>query len=93
MFFSCPRSGMGGLINANHFMDEPFDAALIALAPLWQKANPNEVEHFMSKWEQSLRREHGTAVDVQTYIAELKDLISRLLPPVEMCISKDELIG
>ena len=34
--FSCERAGMGGYIDADHFESEPFDAALIALAPLWK---------------------------------------------------------
>ncbi len=34
---SCNRAGMGGYIDADHFESSPFDAALIALAPLWKK--------------------------------------------------------
>lgn len=36
--FLCNRGEMGGYIDADHFESQPFDAALIALAPLWQKA-------------------------------------------------------
>jgi len=32
----CDRAGMGGYIDADHFEPSPFDAALIALAPLWK---------------------------------------------------------
>lgn len=32
--FACDRAGMGGYIDADHFESAPFDAALIALAPL-----------------------------------------------------------
>lgn len=35
--FNCDRGSMGGFIDADHFESEPFDAALIAISPLWQK--------------------------------------------------------
>ena len=35
--FACQRGEMGGYIDADHFESQPFDAALIALAPLWQR--------------------------------------------------------
>lgn len=35
--FSCQRGEMGGYIDADRFESEPFDAALIALSPLWKK--------------------------------------------------------
>ena len=44
--FACDRAGMGGYIDADHFESAPFDAALIALAPLWQKADVHEIEEF-----------------------------------------------
>ena len=31
----CDRAGMGGYIDADHFETNPFDAALIAIAPIW----------------------------------------------------------
>ena len=40
--FNCERGGMGGLIDADHFEREPFDAAIIAIAPLWE--NPLTAE-------------------------------------------------
>ena len=53
--FSCDRAGMGGYIDADHFESAPFDAALIALAPLWQKGDLHEIEDFLFKWEHILR--------------------------------------
>lgn len=32
--YDCDRAGMGGYIDADNFSSNPFDAALIALAPL-----------------------------------------------------------
>ena len=41
---TCDRAGMGGYIDADHFESEPFDAALIALAPLWKKTKPMKLK-------------------------------------------------
>lgn len=77
--FSCNRGEMGGYIDADHFESQPFDAALIALAPLWQKADFHEMEDFLFKWEQELRNEDNRNVDVKAYIEELDNLIAILM--------------
>lgn len=77
--FSCDRAGMGGYIDADHFESAPFDAALIALAPLWQKADFHEIEDFLFKWEQILRNEEQTNVNVKSYIQELDALVNLLM--------------
>ena len=76
--FACDRTGMGGYIDADHFESAPFDAALIALAPLWQKATFQEIEDFLSKWEQPLRNTDNKGVDVQSYVKELDSLVELL---------------
>ena len=63
----------------DHFESAPFDAALIALAPLWQKADFHEIEDFLFKWEHMLRNEDDTSADVQSYIQELDDLVTLLM--------------
>ena len=70
--FSCDRAGMGGYIDADHFESAPFDAALIALAPLWQKADFHEIEDFLFKDE-------DMSADIQSYIRELDDLTNLLM--------------
>lgn len=77
--FGCDRGGMGGYIDADHFESAPFDAALIALAPLWQKADFHEVEDFLYKWEKPLRMEGNKDVNIRLYMHELNDLISTLM--------------
>lgn len=77
--FSCDRAGMGGYIDADHFESEPFDAALIALAPLWQRADSHELDEFLFRWEHALRKDEDTEVDVNAYIDELSNFISRLM--------------
>ena len=77
--FSCDRAGMGGYIDADHFESAPFDAALIALAPLWQKADFHEIEDFLFKWEHILRSEDKASADVPSYIRELDDLVTLLM--------------
>mgnify|MGYP006981375913 CR=1 FL=1 len=42
----CDRAGMGGYIDADHYESDPFDAALIAIAPLWKRGYAREVEEF-----------------------------------------------
>lgn len=77
--FSCDRASMGGFIDADHFESEPFDASLIALAPLWQKADFHEIEDFLIKWEYSLRKEEDSSVNIHSYIQELSDLVNTLM--------------
>lgn len=76
--FSCGRGGMGGYIEADHFESAPFDAALIALAPLWQKAEPHEIEDFLSKWEWALRKESDESIKAD-YVKELDNLVATLM--------------
>ena len=76
--FSCDRAGMGGYIDADHFESAPFDAALIALAPLWQKGDLHEIEDFLFKWEHILRNDEDENADIRSYIRELDDLVNLL---------------
>ena len=64
--FNCERGGMGGFVDADHFEREPFDAAIIAIAPLWQRSNPKEIEEFLFKWESVLRDENIKDADIHT---------------------------
>ena len=77
--FSCERGDMGGYIDADHFESEPFDAALIALAPLWKKAGFHEMEDFLFKWEHILRKEENENIDISSYIKELDDFVTNLM--------------
>lgn len=77
--FECQRGDMGGYIDADHFESQPFDAALIALAPLWKKADFHEMEDFLFKWEYALRKENEDGLSVEAYIEELDNLVSNLL--------------
>ena len=77
--FACQRGEMGGYIDADHFESQPFDAALIALAPLWQKADFHEIEDFLLKWEYALRKENEDDLSAESYIEELDNLVTNLL--------------
>lgn len=77
--FSCERAGMGGYIDADHFESEPFDAALIALAPLWKKTDFHEIEDFLFKWEHILRDDDSKNIDINLYIEELDNLTTKLM--------------
>ncbi len=77
--FACQRGEMGGYIDADHFESQPFDAALIALAPLWQKADFREIEDFLFKWEYALRKENEDGLSAKSYIEELDNLVTNLL--------------
>ena len=70
--FNCERGGMGGFVDADHFEREPFDAAIISIAPLWQRSNPKEIEEFLFKWESVLRDENIKDADIHTYINEFQ---------------------
>lgn len=73
---SCDRAGMGGFIDADHFEANPFDAALIALAPIWKDYQTQALDDFLYKWEFLLRKEHDEDVDVNDFINELKELVN-----------------
>lgn len=77
--FNCNRSGMGGYIDADHFESEPFDAALIALAPLWQKGDFHEIEDFLFKWEHSLRKNSDGSISIELFINELENIVTDLI--------------
>ena len=77
--FLCDRAGMGGYIDADHFESSPFDAALIALAPLWQNADGHLVEDFLFKWEYELRNETTDDCDIASFIQELNSIVDRLI--------------
>ena len=77
--FDFDRAGMGGYIDADHLESAPFDAALIALAPLWQNADHEEMGEFLFKWEHRLRYEDDGPVNIREYIDELRSFIERLM--------------
>ena len=77
--FSCERASMGGYIDADHFESNPFDAALIALAPLWKKADFHEIEDFLFNWERILRYDNNENININSYIKELGNLITNLM--------------
>lgn len=76
----CDRASMGGYIDAGHYESDPFDAALIAIAPLWKRGYAREVEAFLFKWDEFFRGDSDCQqLSVDTYIDELDDLIDKLL--------------
>lgn len=74
--YDCDRGGMGGFIDADHFESSPFDAALIALAPLWKKMDFRSVEDFLIKWEDVLRNEDDHEQPIDDYFHELDELVA-----------------
>ena len=76
--FNCDRAGMGGYIDADHFESKPFDAALIAIAPLWNDDNAKEVGEFLFKWDEILRCNQENDIDIVLYINDLKRIISEI---------------
>ncbi|MBR2321293.1 MAG: hypothetical protein IKA57_04075 [Clostridia bacterium] len=77
--FSCDRGAMGGYIDAGHFESQPFDAALIALAPLWQRTDCSQIENFLLKWEYVFRKGNEDNVNPKLFINELDEIVSDLL--------------
>ncbi len=77
--YSCQRGEMGGYIDADHFESEPFDAALIALAPLWKNGDFHELEDFLFKWEHVFRKGNEDNLDSKLFVEELDNLVSDLL--------------
>lgn len=70
----CDRAGMGGYIDADHFETNPFDAALIAIAPVWKNLDFQIVEDFLFRWENSLRNEE--IANINEFIEELNELVN-----------------
>lgn len=75
---SCDRAGMGGYIDADNFESNPFDAALLALAPYWKRIDKQELEDFLFKWDCILRRDSEEQADINAYIHELESLIENV---------------
>ena len=75
----CDRGGMGGYIDADNFESNPFDAALIALAPLWKRCEPHEIDEFLYKWDCALRHNEGEPIDEMAFIEELGNFVDMLL--------------
>lgn len=72
--YSCGEGGMGGIISTTHLREQPFDAALLAIAPLWRKGNYQELEQFFSEWEPQMRSpslNDKTASDFEKALAAL----------------------
>lgn len=77
--YDCDRAGMGGYIDADNFSSNPFDAALIALAPLWKNDSDRQVENFLYKWDHIIRAEVSPSDDsVESYIVELERIVHDL---------------
>lgn len=77
--YDCDRGGMGGYIDADNFSFNPFDAALIALAPLWKNDPDRQVENFLYKWDHIIRAEVSPSDDsVESYIVELERIVHDL---------------
>ena len=74
--YNCDRGKMGGFIDADHFESSPFDAALIALAPLWKFIDSHSLEDFLIKWEDILRNENDEEIIIDNYIQELDELVT-----------------
>ena len=70
----CDRAGMGGYIDADNFETNPFDAALIALSPIWKTLPKETVDDFLYRWDCSLRKEDDA--DISQFIQELKELVN-----------------
>lgn len=67
-------------IDADHYESDPFDAALIAIAPLWKRGYAREVEEFLFKWDDFFRGSSNCQqLSVATYIEELESLVDKLL--------------
>ena len=66
--FKCKRSAVGGLIDADHFETEPFDAALLAIGFLWGKIEyineEQEIDEFIVKWKNLRNQNQAEPIDV-----------------------------
>ncbi len=72
------RGRMAGYIDADHFEREPFDAALIALSPVWERVDKHELDAFLSKWDTIFRDNdyHQLGpVNEEEYVSELENLL------------------
>ena len=70
----CDSAGMGGYIDTDNFETNPFDAALIALSPIWKTLPKETVEDFLNRWDCSLRKEDDA--NISQFIQELKELVN-----------------
>ena len=74
---NCDRAGMAGIIDADHFENNPFDATIVSLAPIWKNIPQNVLESFVNKWW--LFRDEISELDVEEYKKELSDIVNEYL--------------
>lgn len=72
---NCDRFGMAGIIDADHFENNPFDATIISLAPIWKNIPENILEKFVNKWW--IFRNDVTELNIAEYKKELSDIVNK----------------
>lgn len=75
---SCEKDGLGGVISTVWFADNPFDAALVALAPLWKHGDYDEIHEFLYRWEPIIRGSNSNNEIALVFIQELRKLVHRI---------------
>ena len=88
----CGQGGFGGMISAQHFSNHPFDAALIALAPIWKRIDFKRIEEFFSDWEDVLQRNDVSKNEARAYVKALQALVHEAmgnLPKINESVQDD----
>lgn len=73
------QSGMGGIISADRFERNPFQAALICVSKLYKGEHDSEIDQFVTTWETVFNYpEENQEYTIEQYIGELKIIIALL---------------
>lgn len=80
--YDCERFGISGYADADHLETHPLDAATLIIAPLYYMGkvkNHLEFDEFVAKYDCifSNPEENLTESDVNEYISDLDDIVSR----------------
>ena len=73
----CERFGMAGIIDADYFENNPFDATIVALAPIWKNIPKNILETFVNKWW--IFKNEISELNIEEYKKELSDIVNKYL--------------
>lgn len=74
---NCDRFGMAGLIDADHFENNPFDATIISLAPIWKNIPEVTLRNFVNKWW--LFKDEISELNIEEYKKEISEIVNRYL--------------
>ncbi|MCD7824000.1 MAG: hypothetical protein LUG86_08330 [Oscillospiraceae bacterium] len=82
--YSCDRSGISGMADADYFEGHPIQAAVLVVAYIHahrMEVNDYQYDEFLSKYEMIFKYpdENDTKIEVRNYIHELTEIVDDIM--------------